>query len=129
MTPKQILKRALRYIGVLRASEEPSASEANDALEVFNDMLKGFQIDGVKINHVDAAWTDTLPYPDELKDPFVYLSAARLAPEYGKQVDQLLYDMADKGKRTLQNYFLDLKPMAVDNAIHPYYSPNRHLTN
>ena len=50
---QDIVKRALRTIGVLEAEESPTAAEQLDAIEDLNDLLHAWTTKGIGNDHVD----------------------------------------------------------------------------
>ena len=125
-TAQSVVKRALRLLAITQTGEEPSADEAQDALSALNEMLFSWELESIPLEHIEMAWTDTLPFPTNHIRPITYNLALVLADEYGKQPTQMVFDIAQRGYRNLQNFYLDYDDLPVDPAINPYYSPNRY---
>lgn len=120
-----IAKRALRLLSILQVGEEPSANEAVDILESFNAMLHGWDIDGVRINHADLEWTDTIPYEPNHLSPMAYMLAITIAPEYGRQAPPDVVEMARREYGNLRHYYanpqhFDLPDTPAENAENYY---------
>jgi hypothetical protein len=124
MTVLNLIKRAMRTLGILQTQEEPDAAEAQDVLSILNSMLKAWELEGIKLAHVDMVLTDTLPYPDNHIDPIVYNLAVMIAPEFEVDTRADVIYMAKNSYRNLQNYYHDATELSVDTALHPLFSPN-----
>lgn len=127
-TALEIIKKSLRELGILQTQEEPSAAEAQDALDTLNGMLQTWELEGIKLNHVDMVLTDELPYPDNHYLPIVYNLAVEFAAEYGIDLRADTVGKAENGYRNLQNYYYEPAELQVDTALHPLYSPNRSFS-
>lgn len=123
-TVKQIIKRAMRSLAILQSGEEPTAAEAQDAVETFNAMLHAWEHDGIPLNHIDLAYADTFPYPDHHVDPVMYNFAVRYGVEFGKDIPAVVIGGAESGYRNLQNYYVDVPTLEVDTALDSYWNPN-----
>lgn len=126
-TAKEIITAAMRELGILQTQEEPSADEATDGLEKLNGMLHGWELDGIRLAHVDLALTDTLPYPDNHYLPIVYNLAVEYAAGFGVALRGDTVSKAENGYRNLQNYYLSPDEMQMDSLLNTYYKPNRYF--
>ena len=70
-TALQVIKRGMRELGILQTQEEPSTDEAQDGLEVLNASLHSWDLDGIRLGHVDLILTDSVPYPENHISPIV----------------------------------------------------------
>jgi len=125
ITAGDLVKNALRKIGVLQTQEEPDADEMDDGLTTLNNMLHAWELDGIRLNHTDVVSTDTLPYPDNHTNPIMYSLCVQFCTEYGKPITAEIAGNGENGYRNLQNYYYQPDEMSVDNALHPYYATNR----
>ena len=128
MTALEAIKRALRLCAVITSGEASSAAEAQDALSTLNSMLHGWKDDGIKLEHIDFTLTSVFPWPQNHDEPIINNLAAMVAPEYGVPLNQVVLTVASKGYRNLQNYYVDPQDAVIDDALNPYYSPNRFGT-
>lgn len=126
-TALQVIKAAMLELGILQTQEEPSADEAQDGLDVLNGMLHAWELDGIRLNHVDVVLTDNLPFPDSHYLPIVYNIAAEYAAQFGTDLRADTALKAENGYRNLQNFYHTPDEMSVDPALHPYYTPNRYF--
>lgn len=121
MTTLDIIRRAMRSIGVLRHSESPSASEAADALDTLNDMLNAWIHDGIDLEYLNVALTDTFAYPDDHIAAIRYNLAVELCGEYGKQIPPVVAANAVRYKASLQAKYCDPDLLEMDEALSPRY--------
>lgn len=57
-----IVTRALRRLRILADGETPTSSEAADALAILNDMMRGWALSGVDLQHQDLALADDFAF-------------------------------------------------------------------
>ncbi|TFH49493.1 MAG: hypothetical protein E4H01_04160 [Lysobacterales bacterium] len=123
MTVNDLVRRAMRTLGVLRAGENPKPSEAADAIATLNDMLNAWIYEGMDLEFVqDLTGTDTLPYPDDHIAAFRYNLAVELAPEFGVQIDAVTAGLAGKYYRALRTANVSPDTLSIDDALSPIYS-------
>lgn len=119
MTANDIIRRAMRSIGVLHHNEAPKASEAADALDTLNDMLNAWIYDGIDLEYLGLALTDTFSYPDDHVAAIRYNLAVELCGEYGKQVPPVIAANAVRYKMALQAAYCDPDILELDPALKP----------
>lgn len=106
-TAISIVRRAMRLCRVLDANEAPSADEAQDALDILNAMLAEWH--EAQIGVPDYAFTDlTTELASDVADreAIAYQLAARIAPEYGKDLPPLVAAVAESALSRLRlRYF------------------------
>lgn len=130
MTPNSVVKKGLQKLGVLAAGENLSGDETTDGIDLFNQMLHSWELQGVNLQHYDAASGDTLPYPQNHETAFVYGFAVYAAPEYEAQVPPAVAEIADRAFRALQNAYLDPNnKLVVDKALMPYYTSSYDISS
>lgn len=119
-TVASVVKRAFRLLGLTQSGEEPTAAEASDAVQALNEMLHGWALEGVDLEHSDVAYSDTFPYQEEYREPIAYNLAVLLADEYGKDVPQIVFTKAADGfSRILHSIGGPVEP----NYDHPTDDP------
>lgn len=116
-TANDIVKGALREINVLASGEDPTASEAQDALTKLNEMIAGWEMEGISIGDPQWALSTTVALPVNHIAAIKYGLAARLAPEYGVTVSSITVQLADDGYRNLQTAYGEPLDMTIDGAI------------
>ena len=93
-TANEIIRDALRDLGVLDIGEAAPPEYAADAISVLNQMLHGWKAMGVDITHTDLATSDDLTTGPEYDEPIYVLLAQRLAPRYSVAYDPVRARMA-----------------------------------
>ena len=118
MTVNDLIRSALRTLGVLRAGENPTPAEAADALVTLNGMLNAWIYDGMDLEFVDdLVLTGTVPYPDDHLPAFRYNLAVELAPEYGVEINAVMAGLAGKYYRQLRTSFVSPDTLGIDEAL------------
>ena len=124
-TAIEVINRAMRKIGILGAGNTSSAGDTTKGLDNLNSMLHGFELKGIKLNHVDLASADSLPYPANHIKPITDCLVKELYREYQRPIGAMDAQAADDGMRELQNYYIESQDLKCDPMIAAYYSPNR----
>lgn len=124
MTYLDLIRRAMRSIGVLHHAENPTDSEAQDALDTLNDMLEAWRIEGVDLEYLTASLTDTVPYPNDHIAAMRYNLAAELAGEYGAEIPPVVAVRASELFKMLRSQLMKVDTLSVDDALNPIYNPN-----
>lgn len=117
-TARDIIKGALRLVGILAAGEEPAAEDEADSLDVLNEMMFGFQRDGVKITH--TVITDPaaiFPIPDQDRKDIKYCLAKRLAQEFGRTLQPGILGDCNMAYQNLMATYMQLPRAVVDSAL------------
>jgi hypothetical protein len=70
------------------------------------------------------ALVDTLIVPSGYEQALIYNLAIELAPEYGKQVDQIVFGMAQKSKANIKRMNANIPRLRVDKGLTPSRHPN-----
>lgn len=84
MIAQDVIRRALRIVGVIASGETPQASDVIDALDTLNALLAEWHVAGVGIpdysvaSEASAMTTDTAD-----REAMAYQLALRIGPEYG----------------------------------------------
>lgn len=81
-TALDIITRAHRKLGVSGQGEALTAEMADEGLDALNDMMDGWNLQGVRRTHTPLALTDPFPMPGKFVEGTVYLLASRLGPNY-----------------------------------------------
>lgn len=116
-TTRDIIKQAMRSAKVLESGEEPEAEEANDALELLNAMMHGFNAMGINFAHTTRALGDPINVPPEEEIHIRYMLCALLCSEYKKEATPTVLAMAENGRRNMQAAYWLGKTAPVDTAL------------
>lgn len=93
----EVIQDALRLIGVLPEGQTASAEQGEDALRTMNDLLAEWSADGIEVGHFPQTdTTEDFPAGYEVAAAIKYNLALHLAPQYGRQVDQVVGVFAEK---------------------------------
>ena len=117
-TVRDLVYRSLRVLGVNQSGENPSATEAQDALEALNGMLNSWYSLGIDLEF--ESFTDlsqTVPYADDHMSAFAYNLAIELAPEYGVEVTGALGARAATYFKMLQAQYVDPDILTIDPSL------------
>jgi hypothetical protein len=123
-TASDVIKRALLLIDQIAHSETLSGDQAVTALNALNQMLHGWELEGIRLQHSDVALADTLPYPDDHIRAITYNLAVEMAPEYGYEPAATVVRTADQGKQALSRAYSRPPLLRPDPFWHPYYNGN-----
>jgi hypothetical protein len=99
------LNGALRLIGVLAAGEEASAVEARDALDVFNGMIDGFNIDGLTISTLQdksyvkplLGWKSAITIGSDVSNDYVETAPMEIHNAFFRDVSGVDYKINPMG--------------------------------
>lgn len=84
MTALKLIKRALRLLQVIDPEENPTSTQAENAVEALNAMIARWQRDGIGVSWSAVANSaEVVTLQAEAEDAVVYGLAVNLAPEYG----------------------------------------------
>lgn len=118
-TARDCIKAAMRRIRVLESGEEPTAEEGADALEMLNDMMFGFNGDGIEFVHTTLALADNINVPDEQVEHIKNMLAVKLCDEYKKVPTPTLMALAENGRRYMQAAYHLPQAVRVDGGAGP----------
>jgi len=118
-TARTVIKGALRLIRAIDVTEEPEADDLATGIEVMNQMIHGWQDEGIHIEYEDVELTDVMPFPKGDIKNIRYLLAADLAAEYGNELTPEVAVEARKSLATLQATY----------GIQPESRPDLSITN
>jgi hypothetical protein len=124
MTVNDLIRRAMRSLGVLHTKEDPTADEAADALATLNDMLNAWRLTGIDLEHLTMNLTDTLPYADEDASAIRYNLAVELSAEYGIDPPMVVVALARNTYIAIKAKYTNVATLAVDSALSPIWSTN-----
>ena len=123
-TANDAIKRALRLIRAIDPTEEPEAEDGQTGIEALNQMAHNLEEDGIYLDFEDIQLTDDLPFPKRTVRSIIYLLAAELAPEYGKELTPEVAVEARASKKKLQAWYkrrIQSRPeLAITNRLSRY---------
>lgn len=81
-TVRDICIRALRKLDVAPLGQAVPGEEIEQAVDAYNDMLHGWELQGIYISHATQQPNDEFLLPDAFIEGTVYMLASRLSPNY-----------------------------------------------
>ena len=90
-TARDVIKSALRRLEILAYDEEPDGKMADNALTALNDMMFGWEVRGVDVEHTALAINDNIALDKKWHHALGYLLAEHIGSEWGtglKPADQ-----------------------------------------
>jgi hypothetical protein len=106
----QIVTRALKRLGLVEAGETPAAADAEDGLAALNAMLAGWEADGINVS-------PDVPLPAKHEEGVTALLAVRLAPDYNRTPNPLVFSDAEKGMERLYADYISAPLASFDCAL------------
>lgn len=122
-TVHDIVKGALRKLGLVDIAEEPDAEEAADALTAFNEMVASWEFKGLHTGVGELAETDELPFNAGHAGGIKALLAVYIAPGYGKSVSAETQMQAAEAWQALQSDYGVLEELRLDTGLQ--YMPSQ----
>lgn len=102
MKTHDLVKRALRLIQVINATQTVSAADMQTGIEVLNGMVTRLEADGIALGWQNVTSPDNeLPLPDEALTSIAFLLAMEISPEYGVEPMQVVAIKAADAMNTL----------------------------
>lgn len=116
-TARDVLTGALRRMGILSQYEDMTADQGANGLSALNDLLAGFNAEGINYAHTDLTTLDgIINVPDELRRSVILMAVRELADPYGFQLTPQLLLQIDDARNSLQAYY-ELTPEAVSERL------------
>ena len=82
-----IVTRAFRKIRVSGAGETLTADDLEDGVTALNQMMHGWKLRGVDLEHTDLVASDDFSLSPEFEEGTVYMLASRLSPDFARPQD------------------------------------------
>lgn len=119
-TARTLITEVMQDLGVVRDEESMSAAQGNYGLRKLNDMLAGFESEGIHYAHTDLSSLDSVVnVPDgQLRNVNLMLQR-ELATAYGAPMSDDDRDAMHKAKMALQAYYSVPITSAPEMALRP----------
>jgi hypothetical protein len=118
ITTTALLTSSLIEIGALGVTDTLADSNtASECLKRLNGYLNGLNARGAVFPNVALAIGDTLPIADEHEDDLRLAMAKRLAPLFGKQLDNNQMSMMYKADARFVAAHITVSPATIDAAL------------
>lgn len=113
-----IVAGALKRLRVINPRSTPDGVAGSDGLMALNEMMHSWKGNGVDTDHDTLEAADDFPLDDEHIQGVAALLAARIASDYGLDIDAGIARDAEQGWSALQAEFVESAPAAVfDTAL------------
>lgn len=113
-TAATIVKRALRLLRVVDATEAPEAEDFETGRDALNGMLTRWEANGLAMGWQNVTNpTDELPIPPEAEQAVAFNLALVLRAEYGVSLDADVVQFATDGLAELQRDMLVANPLVL----------------
>lgn len=116
-TARDLITRSMRELGVTDGYEPVSAEDAAVALDVLNDMIGAWELDGIPLGVGTVTLNTDLAVPDNHLEGMRANLSVRLAPTFGRQAAPMVVEMASRGLRALQSAYSRTRLLSVDPAM------------
>jgi hypothetical protein len=116
-TARQMITRAFRWVGFISEDEGLTAEQVSEALVIMNDMMNGWNAEGIQYVHTDLTLDTTVNVPDDLVQSTWRMLAGAIADEYGKVMTPRQERQVDDARSNLQAYYYQVPPAQLDAGI------------
>lgn len=117
-TARDVITRAMRRLAVLDEAEAMNADQGANGLAWLNDLLAGFNAEGIDNAHTDLSSLDSVVnVPDHLIRSVVLLLARDIADPYGVQIMPQMAAQMMQAKQALQAHYNVRRKAVVDRAL------------
>ncbi len=105
-TARTLITEVMQDISIVRDDEALSAAQGNYGLRKLNDMLAGFESEGIHYAHTDLSSLDSVVnLPDGMLRNVNLMLQRELASAYGVQMSDMDMDAIHKAKMALQAFY------------------------
>lgn len=122
-TARELITDAFRRMGFISEDEGLDAEQTTTALSIMNDMMNGWNAEGIEYVHADLGLDDTVNVPDELVRSTMWMLADDLADQYGKVLTERQQTQVDRARSALQSYYYKVQPAQLDEGLRPNFPP------
>lgn len=122
-TARNVLEGAFHRMGFISEDEGLTAEQTDRGLTLMNDMMNGFEAEGIQYTHTDLAIDDVVNVPDFLVRSTEWMLADELADEYGKTLTAREQVQVDRARTNLQGYYFKIPQAQTDEGILNRRSP------
>jgi hypothetical protein len=90
---------------------------------VLNDMMNGWNAEGIQYVHSDLTLDTVVNVPDELIRSTMWMFADEIAAEYGKALTPRQQQWVMEARNNLQAYYYTVPPAQLDAGIQGRWPP------
>ena len=116
-TARNVIEDAFHKMGLVSEDESISAEQASRGLSTLNDMMNGWEADGIQYQHTDLGYDDNVNVPDQLVWSTQWMLTNEIANEYGKTLAPTQLLNVARARNALQAYYYSVEPAELDEGI------------
>jgi hypothetical protein len=128
LTVAQLINRSARIAGVVGTGTNLSAEDQDWGIDLLNDMLHAWAIDGMDLGHATVAANDSLYVDDAYVKGVKYSLAVEMAEEKGTDISNRAVAIALEEQGRIRAALCDIDIMRMDDAIVSTKTAFNHLT-
>lgn len=119
-TARDVISYAFWDLGVVADQEALNDTQANSGFRKLNDLMAGFESEGIRYAHTDLASLDsTVNVPDGQLRNLGLMLQRELADQYGVQLSPENQDAIRNAKTALQSFYYVPITSAPDLSLRP----------
>ena len=127
-TVSQLVNRAARIAGVSGTGTNLSAEDMDWGIDLLNDMLHAWALDGMDLAHSTVTHADTLFVDDAYVKGVKYSLAVEMAEEKGTDITNRVPIIALEEQARIRAALCDIDTLRMDDAIIPPAATFNHST-
>ena len=125
-TARDVITRALRLIEVQGDGTDLTAERGVDALASLNELLHYWELEGIKIGHVDFTLDTEVTLQKNHIRALRYNLAVELAPEFDAVVPEYVYIQAAKTLQQLKHEYFVPQRASFDQELLDFQANRGH---
>jgi hypothetical protein len=116
-TARNVLEGAFHRMGFISEDEALTAEQVDRGLTILNDMMNGFEAEGIQYTHTDLGLDDVVNVPDFLVRSVEWMLIDDIADEYGKALTDRQQMQVERARLNLQGYYFRIPRANSDDGI------------
>jgi hypothetical protein len=116
-TARNVIEDAFHRMGFISEDEGLTAEQTARALTLLNDMMNGWEAEGIQYTHTDLGLDDVVNVPDFLVRSAVWMLIDDIADEYGKVLTERQQMQVERARLNLQGYYFKIPRANSDDGI------------
>jgi hypothetical protein len=114
-TARNVIEDAFHRMGFISEDEALTAEQTSRALTLLNDMMNGWEAEGIQYTHTDLGLDDVVNVPDFRSA--VWMLIDDIADEYGKVLTDRQQIQVASARLNLQGYYFRIPRANSDDGI------------
>jgi len=116
-TANDIINRAFFHLEIVPAGETALAEDAQEALAVLNEMLDGFELEDINLDHTTLTGAATVNVPRSHIEGLGFCLAHKLAHAWGKTPSPIVIDEKNRALRLFKAIYKPLVKLDIDTGL------------